>query len=538
MRLRPPRGLRCAVVAGAALLALAACTSVQDGSGALAQRPATAPGPTGPPSPSRPTSPSSPGATTVPTIPPAHLADCTSALNFKGFGISSSLRSKLSGGCALVHVPLDYANPGGAKISIQIVKIHDSDDAHPIGSLLLNPGGPGGDGINFAVGLLTELPATILDHFDIVGFDPRGVGLSSPITCLSNSQKDQLNADSPDVLTAAGFADAKADAEELANACNKKYGAALAQYDTVQTAKDMDLIRQAVGDPQLNYLGFSYGTELGSVYAHLFPNTVRVAVLDGAVDPYTKGITGFADQLKGFEDAFDQFAAWCVKQAGCKAVGNPRQAVYALAKQATTSPIPAVGDPRKATSSLVYTGILQALYDQSLWSSLGTALIDAQHGNSAGLLNLADQYSERYSGKYTNIQEADTTISCNDSVPGPTDAQIRATARKWSTEFPIFGLWSAPSLFSCQVWQPVRNPPPLPSAPTPHKVLVLGNLHDPATPYQGAIDLAKAMGNAEVLTWNGEGHTSYLMGSSCIDKDVDNYLVSMTLPPANTTCPR
>jgi pimeloyl-ACP methyl ester carboxylesterase len=185
----------------------------------------------------------------------------------------------------------------------------------------------------------------------------------------------------------------------------------------------------------------------------------------------------------------------------------------------------------------VLTGVLEALYSRSSWNELGNALIQGKQGNGQGLLSLADQYNQRYNGQYTNIMDANLTISCNDEKPGPSDATIRATAKKWSTEFPMFGRWAAISLFGCQQWQPDRTPPPKPTAPTPQPVLVVGNLHDPATPYQGAIDLTKTLGNARLLSWDGEGHTSYLQGSSCVDKYVNDYLIDGTLPPENTTCP-
>jgi pimeloyl-ACP methyl ester carboxylesterase len=303
----------------------------------------------------------------------------------------------------------------------------------------------------------------------------------------------------------------------------------------------MDQVRQAVGDSQMNYLGFSYGTELGAQYLHLFPGRMRVAVLDGAVDPLTSDIEMDTKQLQGFEGAFDQFAGWCTKHDPCSRLGDPRQAVYKLVAIAKGSPIPtsAPGDNRKATVNLVLTGVAQAMYSQSEWAPLGQALLDARNGDAKGLLTLADQYNERFGGHYTNISDANTTINCNDAKPGPSDATIRATSRSWSKQFPMFGLDWAPSLFLCQQWQPERTVPPLPTAPsTPHKVLVIGNLHDPATPYQGAKDLTRTLGNAELLTWDGEGHTSYLQGSTCIDDYVNTYLVSGTLPPAHKTCPR
>ena len=477
----------------------------------------------------------------VPTVAPANFINCRDAINIGALGLSGDRLQKLSFGCALIDVPRDYAHPNGATFKLTLLRIHDSDNTAHTGSLILNPGGPGGSGIELALNLAGQISNDILTHFDLIGFDPRGVGNSTPVKCISDKLKDRFTAASPDIRTGAGFAQAKSYAEQLAAACERKYGNALPDYNTVATAKDMDLIRQAVGDSKLNYLGFSYGTELGAQYLHLFPHTVRVAVLDGAVNPLTSDITAFANQLEGFEGAFDQFAGWCGQHNPCNTLGNPRQAVYQLVAKANTSPIAssAPGDPRKATSALVLTGVQQALYSKSEWSSLGQALIDAKQGDASGLVRLADQYNERFGGHYTNIIDANTAISCNDSKPGPSDATIRATTTSWVQRFPMFGLFSASSLFLCQPWQPHRTIPPLPTAPsTAHTVLVIGNKHDPATPYQGAVDLTRTLGNAELLSWNGEGHTSYLQGSSCIDKYVNTYLIAGTLPPRNTTCPR
>lgn len=533
---RAPSRLRAVLIVCAITLLAAACTpAVLAGHGQTGAAAA---------SPGSSTPPASTSPTTIPPTPAqplAQFADCRAAIDVNALGLPAGRAARLSFGCARIDVPLNYADPNGKKISLVLLRIHDSANTAHTGSLLVNPGGPGGSGVNLALGILGKVPDALLSHFDLIGFDPRGVGLSSPIKCLSDSQKDRINALSPDVLTAAGFALAKRTATDVANACSAKYGTDLAQYDTVQTARDMDQIRQAVGDSKMNYLGFSYGTELGAQYIHLFPNNLRVAVLDGAVDPLTDDITTFANQVKGFEGAFDQFAAWCTKHSPCRDLGNPRQAVADIAAQAGRSPIASSqpGETRTATSSIVYTAVLSALYSQSQWQSLGQALLDAQNGDAKGLFRLADAYNERFNGHYTNIADANLTISCNDSKPGPSDATIRQTAQSWAKRFPLFGAWNANGLFSCQPWQPQRTIPPLPTAPnTPHKVLVVGNLHDPATPYQGAKDLAKTLGNTELLTWDGEGHTSYLQGSKCVDQAVDRYLIDLTLPRAGTTCPR
>ncbi|MEP7020740.1 MAG: alpha/beta hydrolase [Pseudonocardiales bacterium] len=531
-RIRPVPLLR--LTATAAVVLLAGCTATVTGHGSAS-------------TPSKTAGSSSPGqSSSAPPQPkPANFTDCSSLFNLKNLPFPAGRAERLSFSCARLNVPLDYQDGSGKTIAIELIKVHDKDNTSG-NSLMINPGGPGGSGVEATVGLAIQVSDKLLSHFDLLGFDPRGVGLSTPVACISDDEKDRLNAAAPDVLTATGLAEAKQLAQLVATSCNAKYGSALADYNTVQTAKDMERIRGAVGNKPLNYLGFSYGTELGSVYAHLYPSQLGVAVLDGAVDPLSDDITSFADQLKGFEGAFDQFQADCLTHSPCKSLGSPRQVVYDLVKQANVTPLKTSesGEDRTATGSIVLTGVLSALYSQSEWPALGQALIDAKGGDAKGgdakgVFRLADKYNQRSpDGHYSNISDANTTINCNDSAPGPSDEIIKATAVKWVKDYPMFGKWSAPSLFSCQVWQPKRTPVPLPSAPTPHRVLVVGNLHDPATPYKGAIDLAKTMGNATVLTWDGEGHTSYLQGSTCIDNYVENYLINGTVPPAKTTCPR
>ena len=519
----------------AAAAVLAGCTStVIDGQGVASGVPGVGPSSSG----SGSGSSSSAGAGSDPTQPAANFVDCSQDFNLGALHFPAGRLAQLRFTCAIIEVPLDYAKPDGTKIRLALVRVHDIRDTHPTGQLLMNPGGPGASGLDLALGLSPKMPQTVLDHFDLIGFDPRGVGQSSPILCTDNKRKDTLNAASPDVLTEAGFAQAKRLSDSVDSACNRKYGSSLQYYNTVNTARDMDQIRQAVGDQTMNYLGFSYGTELGSVYAHLFPHKVRVMVLDGAVDPLTKDIASARQQLGGFEGAFDQFAKFCLKTAPCKSLGNPRKAVYAIQAAATRKPLTAAGDSRRLTFSLATTGVAEALYSRSEWPTLGNALVSARQGRGAGLLALADEYNERYAGgEYTNLSDANLTINCNDSRPGPSDATIKATTKNWARNYPMFGLDFAPGLFACQQWQRHRTPVPLPSAKTPHTVLVVGNVHDPATPYKGAFDLAKAMGNAEVLSWDGQGHTSYLEGSSCINGYVDTYLVRGTLPPKNKTCP-
>ena len=520
-----------AVAAGAlAVTVLAGCTQAVDGhpqaSGGTSGRP-------GAPS----SSPSVPP--TSPPIAPVQFRDCSSVLKIPALKIPTSLAGKLSAQCGTVHVPIDYAKPDGAKLGLFMIRIHDSDNTGHLGSLFLNPGGPGGSGVDLALGLLSQISPTVLQHFDLLGFDPRGVGYSTPVRCLTNTQQDAFDAASPDITTAAGVARQKQLDRQFAQRCEQKYGSALAHFDTVDTARDIDEIRLALGEHKISYLGFSYGTELGSVYAHLFPNKVRVAVLDGAVDPNQSIVQSTEVQLSGFERGFTQFAAWCKQHSPCKTVGDPTAVAIQLLASVQRSPMP-TGTSRPLTASLAVTGIGQALYSHSSWPRLGTALVEAHDGNGAGLLGLADAYYERSSnGSYPNLTQANEVINCNDSGPGLGDALVHKYLNEWRAKYPIFGASFAAGLYGCVGWQPHRTVPPKPTAPTATKVLVIGNVNDPVTPYQGAKDLTAAMGNAELLTWDGTpGHTSYLQGSSCIDDAVNAYLIHEKLPPENTTCPK
>lgn len=529
-----PRRRRAYLIVVAAVAGLlAACTTKTGGHGASTSSGASS----GPASATRGTSASPPAQPDA-----VDFSNCAKLINLSAAGISPDRRDKLHFGCGRLQVPIDYAHPAGATISVQIIRIHYDDQPHRIGSLIVNPGGPGGSGVFLAISLAGSLSDDVLQHFDIVGFDPRGVGLSSPIKCQTDRQETQALAFDGDVRTAAGMKAAKRQAATFAQSCAAKYGRALAHYDTVETARDMDRIRAAVGDDSMNYLGFSYGTELGAVYAHLFPKRIRVAVLDGAVDPLTAGnaIASNEQQLAGFESAFDQFAADCAKRAACKKLGNPRAAVEALEKRANATPIPTSehGDTRRATGGNVLYAVLSALYSQQLWPKLGTALLDARHGDAKGLFELDDSYSERGSdGHYSNLLDVFQVVNCNDQNSDPSDAVIKRTAAKWAKQYPLFGLWSAPSLFGCQAWQKQRHPLPPETAAGSKPILVIGNVHDPATPYAGAVHLARTLRSAVLLSWNGQGHTSYGQ-SDCIDAKVNAYLISGTVPAPHTTCPR
>jgi pimeloyl-ACP methyl ester carboxylesterase len=477
----------------------------------------------------------------APVPAPLTFVDCTQRILSLGVKVPKALTGTVRFGCGELQVPLDYAHPDGPKTTLAMIRIHTTQNTtRPLQSLLVNPGGPGGSGVQFGLGVYAELPVAVARAYDIIAFDPRGVGESSPVHCLTDRQKDAYFASSPDLTTAAGVAEVRRQSQQFATDCARRIGKSLPDYDTVATARDMDQIRQAVGDDRMNYLGFSYGTELGWTYAHLFPKQVHTFVLDGAVDPSLRNTTEALAQVRGFEKAFDQFAVWCRRAPDCRVLGNPRAATTAIFDRARRSPLRTQSAPRPLTESLASTGVIEALYSKSEWPQLASALVAARGGDGSGLLTLADRYNQRTAdGSYSNLTDANAVITCNDEPrhPPPSTARVLATARAWGRKFPLFGADAAAQLFGCTGWQPDRTPVPSPAAATPTTVLVVGNLHDPATPYTGAVHLAQQLGHAELLTWDGEGHTSYLSGSACIDGYVTSYLIRGTLPPEHKVCP-
>ncbi len=455
--------------------------------------------------------------------------------------INSPAAKQMQFSCGRLPVPLSYTNPTGPTIDLFVLKVHAKSQqaSDKVGSLLVNPGGPGESGINLAAGLVDALSSTVFNHFDLIGFDPRGVGLSAPLQCIGDKTKDALAAADPDVRTAAGRTLAKAHSKAIATSCSAKYRTALAHYNTAETARDMDVIRRAVGDTKLNYLGFSYGTRLGAAYAHEYPTLIRTAVLDGALDPGTSQVSFLDQQSKSLEQAFDAFAADCLTRPACAPLKNPRQVVTALIAAADKKPIPSSrkGETRRATGGIVTIAVAAALYDQNSWTGLGDALIAARKGDAAKLFALSDAYESRdvNTGHYTNVLDAETAINCNDSTVSVSDAQVASTAARWISEYPLFGRNSAASLYDCYGWPPSGHPVPPASAPGAPPILVIGTTHDPITPFAQSTALAKALGAGIVLSWAGQGHTAYPK-TACIRTKVDSYLVTGA-PPSGDSCP-
>jgi pimeloyl-ACP methyl ester carboxylesterase len=442
--------------------------------------------------------------------------------------------------CTTISVPLDYSQPTGRQIDIAITRWAAGNiGTRRIGSLLLNPGGPGGSGQEFLVGVVTQNQAKLVDlhdAFDLIGFDPRGVGGSEGLSCVDGPTRDKrYNLDqSPDTPEEK---QALKDYEDLVdNACKTKYTEEfLKQINTENTARDMEQIRAAVGDEQLNYLGISYGTYLGSVYATLFPDKVRAMVLDGAFDPAGEDeLASNVIQLTGFEGAFKNWATWCETSVVCAfGPGDIDKRWLQLRQQLDDKPIK--GDAtRTVNQSTFLTGTIAALYQKALgWPALGAALKAAETGDGALLLRLADGQADRKDdGTYGSIGTAFGVISCASGITGAPPADKEAAAAQLRAASPHFAATTTAEDFgtSCDGIPSAAGPTPFAySGAGP--ILVIGGKNDPATPFVWAEKMAKALGpKASLLAYSGEGHSTWLE-SDCTDGFIDSTLIDLKAVP-------
>jgi pimeloyl-ACP methyl ester carboxylesterase len=445
--------------------------------------------------------------------------------------------------CATIKVPQDWSNAGnGQTFDVALIRVRSDKQHDRIGSLLVNPGGPGASGVNLAVYLsfgsaFQGIPDEVTQRFDIVGFDPRGVDRSSPVECISDAQLDESFGYVPDPQTQAQF-DGLVDLNRsIGQECGAKYADKLKLFSTVQTAKDMDAIRAAVGDQKTTYLGYSYGTLLGATYAQLFPQNVRALVLDGAVDPRQGFAAGSESQAKGFALAFDNFAKWCdATPARCPIAPDAKAAVTTQIDKAEVSPVTGAGG-RKATSGWVFYAVISSLYTQSGWQALGSAIKQLEGGNPAEVFQLADAYAEREpNGTYSNLFDANIAVNCADQKTVPDVNQVRTLQGQWRSSVPLFGAPLAVGMLTCAVWPGGHDPYPTGPATGSAPILVVGTTGDPATPYAQAPALANMLGVGRLLTWEGEGHTAYPQ-TGCVTQAVDAYLLNLTVPPEGKRCP-
>jgi pimeloyl-ACP methyl ester carboxylesterase len=445
--------------------------------------------------------------------------------------------------CARLLVPFDYARPAWRRFSLPVVKLPAAEPAHRIGTLVINPGGPGGSGIQYALSARSgEFSPAIRDRFDIVGFDPRGVGASVPaLRCMSGPQLDKFIATNDEPASAAQFAAVISESKLYATECARNAAALLPYVGTVNAARDMDVLRAALGESALTYLGKSYGTVLGASYAQQFPSRVRALVLDGAVDPALPGVQADIAQADGFESAFGQFAAWCVTQTRCpfgRVSSGAVAKVAGLIARANRQPLGSeLGTGQPANGVMLLSGIAAALYLRQEWPILRDALSQSFGGDGTVLVELADSMMERNpNGTYSNLSDVEMSVDCVDRPWPRSMSSWRAAAARAAKAAPLFGAAIVWGSLPCAYW-PVRPSVPRTRASGARPILVVGDLHDPATPYQWAVGLSHSLASGVLLGWNGEGHTSYMQGSSCVDNAVDAYLISLRLPRDGTVCP-
>lgn len=440
--------------------------------------------------------------------------------------------------CAKLAVPLDHSQPAGRKIEIALNRRRATDQGRRIGSLLVNPGGPGVSGVEKLPFILSRVSAGVRGRFDVIGFDPRGTGSSSPIRCLPAADLDKY-------FAADAVPDDAAEKEALVQVvqrftagCQKLSGDLLPHVSTEDAVRDMDLIRAAVGDEKLSYLGFSYGTSLGATYAELFPTRVRALVLDGGIDPSLDMLGLNRVQGEGFDRAFEAFAADCRGRASCEwkpAGGASKQAFLALSARVDASPLPS--GSRRAGPSELFLGIAAFLYSRGSWGQLGQALAQAEAGSGAFVLAGFDSLVGRNrNGTYNNEQEANAAINCIDN-PAPKDvaAYERAAADAARTA-PAFGPAISWSGLVCGLWPvPAKGKAEPLKAPGSPPILVIGTTNDPATPFSWSEALASQLPQGRLLRHVGEGHTAY-GEDSCTTRITDAYLLTLTLPSGTISC--
>jgi pimeloyl-ACP methyl ester carboxylesterase len=442
------------------------------------------------------------------------------------------------GHCAWVRVPVDYTKPDGATTKLRMVLYPATGESTR--SIFVNPGGPGGSAIDYARSMQGELGDDVREAADIVGVDPRGVGLSSPLKCLSDKKFDAYAAGDPDPDDAAEIAAFRDSSRQLGQACLDNSGELAAHVSTVEVARDMDVVRALMGRKKLDWFGASYGTELGAVYAELFPTKVGRMVLDGAVDPSLDPVESSFAQAEGFQRALAAYAADCAKSAKCPIGADPDAGVAKIAdlmRRLDADPLPAGN--RELTEGLAFYGIAVTLYDEKSWPYLSQALTAAFKGDGSLLVQFADVYFDRQpDGSYaTNGGQVISAVSCLDSPGGLTMADVEKQTPRFVKTSPVFGRALAFGALGCSDW-PIESANPLPTidgkgAPP---IVVIGTTRDPATPYESAVALSKQLESAVLLTRDGDGHTAYQSGNRCITTAVDAYLADGTVPKAGTKC--
>ncbi|WP_165989726.1 alpha/beta hydrolase [Streptomyces sp. YIM 98790] len=528
--------------------ALAACSPGAAGDDEPLAPGDPAPSPAGEARPAPDGSPSpSPGAGLPPL--PGHVTgqepdwtDCPAPSALQGGGEAPGAPWQ----CARLTVPVDYTDPGGETLSLALIRIPAERSTRRVGSLVLNFGGPGGSGVA-ALPRMEPLFGALRSGFDLVSFDPRGVGDSSGVVCRDDAATDAA-------LQQETFPEHPAEGrnyllgrQRYAAACRASpAGGLLPHLTTANTARDLDLLREVLGESRLHYYGASYGTKLGAVYAALFPERTGRMVFDAVVDP-TRDLTGRAlIQATGFQTALDHFLADCARRPGCPTGTSAEPAGHHAALSGFLDgleehPLP-TSSGRALTEHLAVFGIMGSLYSPSSWPRLREALDEAMHsGSGDALLAAADRYYGRDGqGRYRNLHAANTAVNCADFASRPGLEAVRAHWDEFRAAAPVLGEYLVWDLLGCAGWPVVSEADrPEVEAEGARPILLIGTTGDPATPYAGTARMREALGGEEagvILTYDGEGHGAYTSGNSCVVDAVNGHLLSGTTPEDGMIC--
>ncbi|MBQ0985390.1 alpha/beta fold hydrolase [Streptomyces sp. F63] len=446
--------------------------------------------------------------------------------------------------CATLKAPLDYDKPGeGRDVRLAVSRKKAAGPGKRLGSLVVNPGGPGGSAIGYLQSYAAlGYPEPVRARYDMVAVDPRGVARSEPVKCLTDRAMDAYTqvdiTPDDDRETGALVASYK----KFAKGCERYTGEVLGHVSTTESARDMDLLRDALGDEKLAYVGASYGTFLGATYAGLYPDRVGRMVFDGAMDPSLSSVQMNRDQTAGFGTAFTAFAEDCLRGDDCplgdKSVPDARKRLRAFFEKLDARPVPA-GGGRELGESLATTGVIAAMYDEGAWPRLRMALQSAMEGRGDALLQLADLYYERdEDGSYKNLMYANPAVNCLDlpaSFKSP--EEVRKHLASFRKASPVFGEGLAWSALNCAYWpvEPTGKPNRI-EAKGAAPIVVIGTTRDPATPYVWSRGLAGQLSSGTLLTYDGDGHTAYGRGSACVDQAVNTYLLRGKAPADGTKC--
>ena len=432
--------------------------------------------------------------------------------------------------CSTFNVPIDYANPADGAMQISAIRKLATGTA--LGSLVLNPGGPGGSGIEYTTYAEYVVSDTLRENFDIVGFDPRGVGQSTPVECLDDAKTEEYIAldGSPDDQTEVDQAQAMS--ELFAQSCATNSPDTYKFLDTISATRDIDILRALLGDEKLNWLGKSYGTFLGATYADLFPDRVGRMLLDGAIDPTLTNEQLSYGQALGFELALSRFVDDCATKSDCPLSASGAAGVSEVGDlliELDANPVK-LDDGRLFTQAMGTLGVVGSLYDKQYgWPELRKNLGLAFDDDYSGLAASVDFYTGRESdGSFKdNSNDAIAAVNCLDRPDRATVDQTIALASEWKKVAPNFGEYLAWSNISCSYWQAEATGVPKEiTAPGTPTILVVGTINDPATPYAWSQSLASQLSKGVLLTLDGDGHTAYYQGSKCIDKVVDNFYLT------------